>query len=189
MFGPAGRAYVYLVYGMHDCFNVVTGPIGTPSALLIRAVEPIEGVTDMRASRARRGRERRRTGGTSVHPPSARPRSVPDSRLASGPGLVCAAFDLDRSLTGTDLFDARSAVRIEPPPTDEPEPVIVRGRRVGITYAGPSIELPWRFAIAANPAVSRPSLDLREASAAQPVVAAQPLVATWHVDDSPPGDG
>ena len=65
----------------------------------------------------------------------------------------------------------------------------MRGRRVGITYAGPSIELPWRFAIAANPAVSRPSLDLREASAAQPVVAAQPLVATWYVDDSPPGDG
>ena len=189
MFGPPGRAYVYLVYGMHDCLNVVTGPIGTPSALLVRAVEPIEGVAEMRAARARRGRERRRTDTTSARPPSARPPSIPDVRLASGPGLVCAAFDLDRSLTGTDLFDLRSAVRIEPPPADEPPPVILRGPRVGIAYAGqPSIELPWRFAIAANPAISRPALDPPDPSAARPVENAQPVADGRPVDNALPGD-
>ena len=84
---------------------------------------------------------------------------TPCRRLAAGPGLVCAAFDLDRLLTGHDLFDPNAAVRIEPPPPDQPKPVVIAGPRVGIGYAAaPWTEVPWRLAIAGNPAVSRPPL-------------------------------
>ena len=61
MYGPAGRAYVYLVYGMYDCLNVVTETVGTPAALLVRAVEPLEGVEPMRLDRILRSTRRRRT--------------------------------------------------------------------------------------------------------------------------------
>jgi len=173
MYGPAGRAYVYLVYGMHDCLNIVTEPAGSPAALLVRAVEPLQGADLMRASRTRRAATRRRAATAAEAPPDDRGAGAPagrsavaDDRLASGPGLVCAAFDLDRTLTGRDLFAPGAAVRIEPPPAGEPRPVIVAGPRVGIGYAGePWTEVPWRLAIAGNPAVSRP---LVEAAAGRP---------------------
>ena len=159
MYGPPGRAYVYLVYGMHDCLNIVTEPTGTPAALLVRAVEPIEGASLMREARTRRTSTRRR-----ATPPAhasdrvVRPSAIVTDRLAAGPGLVCAAFDLDRSLTGADLFDPAATVRIEPPAPDEPEPGIVVGPRVGIGYAGaPWATVPWRFSIAGNRSVSRPA--------------------------------
>ena len=161
MYGPKGRAYVYLVYGMHDCLNIVTEPIGSPAALLVRAVEPLAGVELMRASRAGRAAARRRAPDVAAVADSvvASP-SVSDHRLAAGPGLVCAVFDLDRSLTGHDLFAPEASVRIEPPPADEPAPVVIAGPRVGIGYAGPPwTEVPWRLAIAANPAVSRPPVE------------------------------
>ena len=161
MYGPPGRAYVYLVYGMHDCLNIVTEPIGSPAALLVRAIEPLEGVELMRVSRTRRAAARRRVPDAGVLGQTMPAVSaVPDRRLAAGPGLVCAAFDLDRSLTGHDLFDPNAAVRIEPPPPAEPAPVVIRGSRVGIGYAArPWTEMPWRFAIAGNPAVSRPPIE------------------------------
>ena len=164
MYGPPGRAYVYLVYGMHDCLNIVTEPVGTPAAVLVRAVEPLEGVALMRASRARRATERRRASpGASSR--SASPGTIADHRLAAGPGLVCAAFALDRSLTGHDLFDPDGTVRLEPPPATEPVPSVVARPRVGVAYAGaPWTDVPWRLAILGNPAVSRPPF---EASAAQ----------------------
>ena len=156
MFGPSGTAYVYLVYGMHDCLNIVTEPAGQPAALLVRAVEPLEGLDTMRASRARRAGERRRLPGAADRVVSGG-RSTPDNRLGSGPGLVCAIFDLDRSLTGSDLLDIGAPVRLEPRPHGEPQPPIVASPRVGIGYAGePWIALPWRLAIADNPSVSRP---------------------------------
>jgi DNA-3-methyladenine glycosylase len=161
MYGPAGRAYVYLVYGMHDCLNIVTEPAGSPAALLVRAVEPLEGVARMRLARARRAADRRRAEMTTarVDRPVSRP-AVADHRLAAGPGLVCAAFDLDRGLTGHDLFDPAAPVRIEPPLASDPRPIVVSGPRVGIAYAGaPWTEVPWRFAIAGNPAVSMPAIE------------------------------
>jgi len=60
MYGPAGIAYVYLVYGMHDCLNIVSEPVGRPAALLVRAIEPVDGIDTMRAARAERAVGRRR---------------------------------------------------------------------------------------------------------------------------------
>jgi DNA-3-methyladenine glycosylase len=157
MYGPPGRAYVYLVYGMHDCLNIVTQPAGSPAALLVRAVEPLEGVDLMRAARVDRTRTRRHSTGTLPAGPARAGVVTPDTRLASGPGLVCAAFDLDRTLTGQDLFDPAAPIRIVAPPAGEAAPVIVAGPRVGIGYAGqPWIDVPWRLSIAGHPSVSRP---------------------------------
>jgi DNA-3-methyladenine glycosylase len=164
MYGPPGRAYVYLVYGMHDCLNIVTERVGSPAALLIRAVEPLEGIAAMRAARERRTRARTRaragsttTAGTAGIPSEVVARHLADARLGAGPGLVCAAFDLDRSLTGRDLLDPDSDVRIEPSPADEPRPVIAAGPRVGVDYAGPPwTEMPWRRWIEGHPSLSRP---------------------------------
>jgi DNA-3-methyladenine glycosylase len=142
MFGPPGIAYVYLVYGMHHCLNVVTEPASRPAALLVRAVEPLAGLAAMRAARASTRH------GTGTRPP-------PDARLAAGPGLVCAAFSIDRSQTGLDLCDPASPLRLEAAPADEPPPEVVQGPRVGIHYAGaPWTDVPWRFLVARSPSLS-----------------------------------
>jgi DNA-3-methyladenine glycosylase len=161
MYGPPGIAYVYLVYGMYDCLNVVTEPAGRPAAVLIRAVEPVEGAAAMRRARITRARRRAPPdSGPGIEAGSApRPGSVdrlqrlPDARLASGPGLVTAAFDITRADTGSDLLDPVAALRLEPgmPPAE-----IVTTPRVGIAYAvEPWRSLPWRFLDPASPAVSR----------------------------------
>jgi DNA-3-methyladenine glycosylase len=164
MFGPPGIAYVYLVYGMHDCLNIVTESAGRPAALLVRAVEPVAGIEAMRMARAERAVARRRAGpagpvdrASLIAAATDRLRLIPDSQLAAGPALVAAAFDLDRSLTGTDLFDPASPVRVEPRRATDPVPPIVAGPRVGIAYAGPDwARQPWRLSIAGHPSVSRP---------------------------------
>ena len=136
MFGPPGLAYVYLVYGMHHCLNVVTGADGRPAAVLIRALEPIEGVDAMRAARSRA--------------------AVADLRLAAGPGCVGAAMGVDRSFTGLDLCDPGSRLHLALAPSDEPAPSIASGPRIGIAYAGePWTSRPWRLAVADSPALSR----------------------------------
>jgi len=157
MYGLPGTAYVYLVYGMHDCLNIVTDPAGRPAALLVRAVEPLQGIEEMRAARLRRARDRRRSPSDPTGRPAPGTRAIPDVRLGSGPGLVCAILDLDRSLTGRDLLDPSGSIRIEPRPADDPAPSIVTSPRVGIAYAGePWTSLPWRLSIAGHPSVSRP---------------------------------
>jgi DNA-3-methyladenine glycosylase len=158
MFGPPGVAYVYLVYGMYDCLNIVTEPAGRPAALLVRAVEPLEGQAAMRASRLARWDARRRASTQSARDAEvARLAGLADHRLASGPGLVAAAFDLDRTMTGLDLLAPTSPIRLEPRPEDEPAPVVAAGPRVGIGYAGPPwTDVPWRFAIAGHRSVSGP---------------------------------
>ncbi len=130
MFGPPGHLYVYLVYGLHHCANVVVGPGEKPEAVLIRAVEIDAGLAV--------ARERRGT-------------SVPDARLGSGPGNVGRSFGLDRSMDGADLL--AGPVRLEPRRGDPPR--TARGRRVGVAYAGAWAGKPMRYWIEGDPHVSR----------------------------------
>jgi DNA-3-methyladenine glycosylase len=163
MAGPPGIAYVYLVYGMYDCLNVVAEPAGRSSAVLIRAVEPLEGFDRMRADRLTVGR-RRRVAMTDVGAAAAQRRleRTPDHRLATGPGLVSAAFGIDTTWTGVDVCDPASPLRLERDPTD-PDDVIARDRiavstRVGVAYAGEDwASRPWRFAVAGHRSVSGPT--------------------------------
>jgi len=151
MFGPPGMAYVYLVYGMYDCLNVVTGSRGEAGAVLIRAVEPIEGADAMRVALAEHSAARRRR----PVDPGAR-RHEPDHRLAAGPGLVAAAFSVDRRLTGTDLCDAASPLHLEPAEVGSRPNELVAGPRIGVAYAGePWTTLPYRLVDASSPAVRR----------------------------------
>lgn len=162
MAGPAGVAYVYLVYGMYDCLNVVTGVEGSPSAVLVRAVEPLIGLDLMRDARLV-VEARRRLGRTPEGLAAARDRlaRTPDNRLASGPGLVAAAFGVDTTWTGTDLCAAASPLRLErelaDPADAVPDDRVRAGTRVGVAYAGPDwAGRPWRFTIASHPSVSGP---------------------------------
>jgi DNA-3-methyladenine glycosylase len=162
MAGPAGIAYVYLVYGMYDCLNVVTGEEGVPSAVLVRAVEPLAGVDQMRDGRLV-VEGRRQVGRTQAGIAAAKERlaRTPDHRLASGPGLVAAAFGVDTTWTGTDLCAAASPLRLERDPADPGDTLaddrIHASTRVGVAYAGPEwSSRPWRFTIAGHPSVSGP---------------------------------
>ncbi len=130
MFGAPGHLYVYLIYGLHHCMNVVAGPGPKPEAVLVRALEIDEG---RELARARRGP------------------TVPDHRLAAGPGNVGRALGVDRRHNGIDLLDG--AVRVEPR-TGRP-PAIRRGPRVGVGYAGAWAARPLRFWIADDRHVSR----------------------------------
>lgn len=153
MFGPPGIAYVYLVYGMHECLNVVTEPEGRAAAVLIRAVEPVAGIAEMREARLASALRLARTVDDRARA-EKRVTALPTARLAMGPGLVTAAFDIGREHTGTDLLDGDSPLRIEAGPTGGR---IVQTVRVGIDYAAePWRSKPWRFIDADSPAVSAP---------------------------------
>lgn len=137
MFGPPGHAYVYLVYGMHHCLNVVCGSEGVAAAVLIRAAEPLEGVDTMRTRRGPRGGQ--------------------DERLGAGPARLCQALDIDRSHSGIDLVrDSRLWLAIDDR-SAYPDEAVVVGPRVGVDHAGPeSAARPWRFGVAASLALSKP---------------------------------
>ena len=159
MVGQAGLAYVYLVYGMYDCLNVVTETDGVPAAVLVRAIEPLEGIETMRVDRVLRSTARRRsvTGDRAVAA-AERIERLPRERLASGPGLVAAAFGLDTGWTGVDLCDRASPLRLESAPRDEPLPDVLATPRIGIDFAGqPWTDEPWRFIERGHPSVSGPA--------------------------------
>jgi len=130
MYDCGGTAYVYFVYGMYHQFNVVTNVEDIPHAILVRAVEPVEGLDAMR--RRRRGRS--------------------EYELTSGPGRLCLALGIDRKLDKADLLGDR--VWIEEGVSISPRQ-ISRGPRIGIDYAEEWIEKPWRFWVRDNPFVSR----------------------------------
>ena len=129
MFGQAGHAYVYFVYGFHHMLNIVTESVDYPAAVLIRAVEPVGGVELMQA---RRQTETLRN-------------------LASGPGKLCQAFAIDRKLNGDDLCG--KLLYLE----DRGEAVskVVTTPRIGVDYAGKWKNEPWRFLIKGNQFVSK----------------------------------
>ena len=128
LFGPPGRAYVYRSYGIHALLNAVAEPVGVGAAVLIRALEPLEGIELMAA---RRGSDR-------------------VEELCSGPGKLTQALDIGLELNGSRLAGG-PIERLPPRPAERPR--IVQGRRIGITKAA---ELPWRFCDADSRHVSRP---------------------------------
>ena len=155
MFGPPGVAYVYLVYGMYDCLNVVAGQDGAAAAVLIRAVEPLEGEAAMRDDRAARLLRSRRLAGDPDAARGALMRlaATRAERLAAGPGLVGAAFGVDRTWTGVDLCDPAGRLRLEPG-DPVPDAAVATSPRIGVAYAGDWAAVPWRFHIAGHPSVS-----------------------------------
>lgn len=130
MFGPAGFAYVYLIYGFYHCLNAVTEQADYPAAVLIRALEPVEGVALMKG---RRGTEE-------------------FLNLASGPGKLCQALAIDLSLNGADLYGYHLYIEDR----EEPAPPIVTRPRVGVDYAGMWKHKPWRFLIRGSAFISKP---------------------------------
>lgn len=131
MYAKPGTAYVYFTYGMHHCFNVVCGAEGEPVAVLVRALSPVEGIPLMR---------RRRGAGRS------------DRELCAGPGRLCQALGIDRRLNGADLVRG-ARLFIE---DGEPVKAAVRGRRIGVEYAGDWAAAELRWLVAGDPHVSRP---------------------------------
>ena len=132
MFAKGGRAYVYFIYGMYYQFNVVTNEAETPHAVLVRGLEPEEGLEWMR----------RRRHGVRL-----------DRDLTNGPGKLCIALGLDRSFNNADLRGRRvwiedAGARIRPRE-------IAEGARIGIDYAAEFAAVPWRFWVRDNPYVSR----------------------------------
>jgi DNA-3-methyladenine glycosylase len=130
LFGPPGRAYVYLSYGIHSLLNFVAEPEGEAAAVLIRALEP---TAEIEAMRARRGER-------------------PDRELCSGPGKLTEALGIDLSQNGADL--SREPFLLLPREAGW-RGELASGRRVGITKA---VERPWRFGLAGSPHISRPSI-------------------------------
>lgn len=170
MYGPPGRAYVYRVYGMHHCLNVVTGPPGEPSAVLVRAVEPVTSIDAMRAARiaAAVAGHRGADPGRAVAE-NGRIGRLAASSLASGPALVAASFSVGMDDNGADLCAIASPLRLGVEPTvrsdggtREAECPIVAGPRVGVAYATPPWDaVAWRFWLAGSEALSRPRGALR----------------------------
>ncbi len=159
MYGDPGHAYLYLVYGMHTCLNVVTEPAGRPAAILIRAVELDTGIAAARMLRVRRAETRRRRvpDGAALARELRRIEALPADRLAAGPGLVGAAFGLDTSSNGLDLCDPSSRLRLEPAGSDATPEVVEATPRVGIGYAGePWTSVPWRYVAIGSRALSGP---------------------------------
>jgi len=127
MFGPAGHLYVYFSYGMHYCCNIVTGLEGHGSAVLIRAVEPLEGLEVIKQLR----------------------HGVADAQLTNGPGKTCQALGIDKRFNGHDL--RRSPLTLVLKEALSPDQ-IVQTTRVGISKAK---DEPWRFYIKGSPYVSK----------------------------------
>jgi DNA-3-methyladenine glycosylase len=129
MFGPAGHAYVYFIYGMYNMLNLVTEAKDYPAAVLIRAVEPVQGVELMKQRR----------------------RNQAPRNLASGPGKLCQAFDIDRELNGADLCGKILFVE----DSGEPAPKLQATARIGVDYAGKWKNKPFRFVVRSSEFVSK----------------------------------
>jgi DNA-3-methyladenine glycosylase len=121
MFGPPGHAYVYFIYGFWNCVNVVTREQGVPQAVLVRALEPVEGIDDK----------------------------------TWGPGLLCRAMHIDRTVNGADLLGQR--LWIERPREPGRRVRVTKATRIGVDYAGDWAQRLWRFFATDSPYVSTAS--------------------------------
>lgn len=128
MFGPGGYAYVYFTYGMHYCFNVVSGPAGHGQAVLIRALEPLEGIEIMRRRRSKKLKK----------------------DLCSGPAKLVQAMGITKADYGKPLFEGELLIKKSFDLHVSPD-MIVSGPRIGVSQA---VDTPWRFWIKDNPFIS-----------------------------------
>ncbi|MFZ6050466.1 DNA-3-methyladenine glycosylase [Halocola ammonii] len=131
MFEPGGVAYVYLCYGIHHLFNIITNIEGEPDAVLIRAAEPLEGIEEMLARREM---------------------TELKARLTAGPGSLSKALGIRKEQTGVDLTDDQ--IWLEDYGETISSELIIASPRVGIDYAGEDAKLPWRFRVKENKWVS-----------------------------------
>lgn len=131
MFAEGGKAYVYLIYGIHYLFNVVTNEIGKPDAVLIRALQPVGGFEIMKNRRRKKDLK----------------------RITSGPGVLSEAMGIDLQLYGSNLTGNKVWLEYDISPVDPS--LIVRSARIGVSYAGEDAALPWRFYLKDNPWVSK----------------------------------
>ncbi len=138
MFGPPGHAYVYLIYGMYNCMNVVTEKEGEPAGVLIRAIEPIENIETMIVNRYNKPRE------------DFKKRQI--LNLTNGPGKLCMAMNITRANYSMDLCG--HTLWIEEAKESSPFD-LVKTRRVNIDYAEEAVDFPWRFYIKDNPCISK----------------------------------
>jgi len=132
MYGPPGHAYVYFIYGMHHCLNIVTEREGYPAAVLVRALEPLEGMERMRARRGDR----------------------PDVQLTSGPARLCQALGIDQRFDGADLCAPGALLFLEED-TAVPDGAVATGPRIGVRGDEVAVSVPWRFCVRGSPYVSR----------------------------------
>lgn len=137
MFGEAGRAYIYLIYGMYNCLNAVTSMENKPEAVLIRALEPVSGLDEIAQNRFK-------VDFKDLTKQQAK-------NLTNGPGKLCMAFEIDKSLNKEELN--RNILYIKNPDTPE-DFTILKSKRVGIDYAEEAIDYLWRFYIKDNKYVS-----------------------------------
>ena len=133
-YGAGGYAYVFFIYGMYFQLNVVTDTIDTPHVVLVRALEPVEGIETMRARRNKNGK------------------TMPDKNLTSGPGKLTIAMGIDRGFNGEDLLGDRIWIEEGKKLANKD---IATGKRIGIDYAGEDAEKPWRFWVKDNLFVSK----------------------------------
>jgi DNA-3-methyladenine glycosylase len=151
MFGPPGTAYVYGVYGMHTCLNVVVGSAGRGAAVLLRGIEPLEGVACMQAARLARAVASRRVAAADPAAEAARIARLPTERLAAGPANLAAAFSVERGDDGRDLLDPAGPLHLEMGGIGAARLEIHATARIGVAYAGPGwADRPWRF-VASRP--------------------------------------
>ena len=138
MFGPAGYAYIYLIYGMHHCMNVVTGKAGEASAVLIRALEPLNGMQQLAHRRYNR--------------PLEDLTKAQYIQLTNGPGKLCAALGINKSCYGEDLVGEKLFICWE---ISEMPFEVETTKRINIEYAEEARDFLWRFYIKNNAYVSK----------------------------------
>jgi DNA-3-methyladenine glycosylase len=129
-YGPAGCAYIYMIYGMYFCMNITSGPPGVPEVVLIRALEPVSGIGLMEQ---RRGTDKL-------------------AGLCSGPGKLCRALGIGAELYGSDLcLEGPLYLEYGKPPDN-----VSASKRIGIDYAVKTRDMPWRFTVTGSRFLSRP---------------------------------
>ncbi len=146
-YGAKGHAYVYLIYGMHHCFNITTGGEGVPESVLIRAIMPLDGIPLMEQRRGMKNGKRNisKADGREIDTSKRKRSAVPRlSALADGPGKLCKALNITMDHYGCDLTDPESGLWLE---YGEPPEKIITTPRIGVDYAGEAALWPWRFVV------------------------------------------